>query len=109
MYALGTSTNHDPTCRFGVEVPRSVKHALYLDNNNNNDFWQEAVGKERKQLNDLHLFRSPTKLSLADHHLPGHLYYPFDSPHSWRNLCPNVMKRMAYGIEEPCYSRGGKE
>lgn len=32
--------------KFGIEVPRSVEHALRLDRENNNTFWRDAIAKE---------------------------------------------------------------
>ena len=41
LYALRTSKNFGPKYKFGVEVPRSVKHALFLDQKSNNNLWKE--------------------------------------------------------------------
>ena len=37
---------HKNNLKFGLEVPRSVAHALQLDKENNNDFWRCAIDKE---------------------------------------------------------------
>ena len=34
-----------PKYKFGVEVPRSVKHALLLDKMNGNHLWEEVCQK----------------------------------------------------------------
>ena len=36
--------------KFGIEVPRSVRHALMLDKANHNKLWKEAIEKELKQI-----------------------------------------------------------
>jgi len=46
--------------KFGVEVPRGVKHALFLDKANNNTRWKDSMGKELMQLSDYKTFRDPT-------------------------------------------------
>ena len=42
--------------KFGVQVPRTHKEAMELDAKNGNTFWQDAVGKEMKQLEEYHTF-----------------------------------------------------
>ena len=42
--------------KFGVEVPRSPKHALEIDANNKNTGWSDSLGLEVKQLNDYSTF-----------------------------------------------------
>ena len=34
------------THKYGVELPRDVKHARYLDKVNGNTFWMDALAKE---------------------------------------------------------------
>ena len=36
--------------KYGVEIPRNVKHALELDRNNGNTFWRDAIAKEMVSL-----------------------------------------------------------
>ena len=56
--------------KFGVEVPRSVKHALFLDQKSNNNLWEEAIDKELKQLYDFNVFRfSKPGESLAEYQI----------------------------------------
>ena len=46
-----------PKYKFGVEIPRSVKHALELDRWNGNNLWKEALLKELAQLDEFQVFR----------------------------------------------------
>ena len=45
-----------PIYKYGIQVPRSVKHADELDVKNGNNFWKEAFEKEVKALLDLDCF-----------------------------------------------------
>jgi hypothetical protein len=38
------------THKFGIEVPKSVAHAMRLDVKNGNSFWEEAIAKEMKDV-----------------------------------------------------------
>ena len=38
--------------QFGVEVPRNPKHALELDNQNNNNGWAKSIKKELDEINE---------------------------------------------------------
>ena len=42
--------------KFGVEAPRSPKHALEIDAHNKNTGWRDSLGLEVKQLNDYSTF-----------------------------------------------------
>ena len=42
--------------KFGVQVPRGTKEAYYLDLQNGNTLWQEAIAKEVNQLNSFKTF-----------------------------------------------------
>ena len=42
--------------RFGVQVPKGTKEAYFLDLQNGNTLWQEAIAKELKQLHDFKTF-----------------------------------------------------
>ena len=44
--------------KFGVEVARTIKHALELDKKNGDSLWQEAIKTELKQINDFKTFRT---------------------------------------------------
>ena len=43
--------------KFGIQAPRSVKHALQLDIQNGNNIWEEAINKELTQISDYGTFR----------------------------------------------------
>ena len=43
--------------KFGIEVPRNVRHALLLDKKNNNHEWRDAIIKELQQIADYETFR----------------------------------------------------
>ena len=43
--------------KYGVEVPRDVKHALELDRKNGNTFWRDALSKEMGSLGDHKVFK----------------------------------------------------
>lgn len=56
--------------KFGIEIPRSVAHALWLDKRNGNNLWKEAIEKELKQIFDYKTFRRATgKDDLAQYKL----------------------------------------
>ena len=38
------------THKFGIEIPNNVNHALKLDQENGNTFWQDAIDKENMKL-----------------------------------------------------------
>ena len=42
--------------KFGVQVPRGTKEAYYLDLQNRNTLWPEAIAKEVNQLNSFKTF-----------------------------------------------------
>ena len=42
--------------KFGIEVPRNLKHALELDAANGNTFWADAVKEEMQKLSDMNVF-----------------------------------------------------
>ena len=46
LNVLKTSKAMGPKDKFGVEIPKSVKHALELDRKNGNNIWKEATEKE---------------------------------------------------------------
>ena len=49
------------TYKFGVRVPRNVKEAIQLDEENGNTYWQDAMALELQQLMDYNTFRSLRK------------------------------------------------
>ncbi len=52
-----TTKSFAPKYKFGVEVPRSPKHALELDTKEGNHLWEEAMKKELDQINEYGTFR----------------------------------------------------
>ena len=42
--------------KFGIEVPRNVKHALELDASNGNHLWADAIKAEMQTLNKMNVF-----------------------------------------------------
>ena len=49
-------TPHEKKFMFGNQVPRGTKEAYFLDLQNGNTLWQEAIAKELKQLHDFKTF-----------------------------------------------------
>ena len=45
-----------PRFKYGIEVPKSVRHALEIDKANGNTFWEDSLEKEIKSLLDLDCF-----------------------------------------------------
>ena len=54
---LQLSTSQTPKYKFGVEVPRNVKHALEIDKANGNTTWMDAMMLEINQLNNYETFK----------------------------------------------------
>jgi len=63
--------------KFGVEVPRSVKHAYYLDKINGDTLWRKAIAKELGEINSFGVFRETTQDdNLNDYQkIPYHLVF----------------------------------
>ena len=57
--AFKAVTENSPKFKFGVEVPQSIQHALYLDKKNGNHLWQEAIETELQQINQYQTFWVP--------------------------------------------------
>jgi hypothetical protein len=49
------------TYKFGVRIPRNVKEAIRLDEENGNTYWQDAMKKEIGQLNEYNVYHSVGK------------------------------------------------
>ena len=45
-----SARNLKKTHKFGVQVPKSAKHALELDKQNGNTFWEDSIAKEMKNV-----------------------------------------------------------
>jgi len=55
--ALKVAVERGKKYKFGIEVPRSVTHALFLDRVNGNWLWQDAIENELCQIDDYKTFR----------------------------------------------------
>jgi len=55
--AFKATMDHGPQYKFGIEVPHSIRHALFLDRKNGNNLWREAIEMELHQINQYHTFR----------------------------------------------------
>ena len=51
------SYNSAPRFKYGVEVPRDFKHAMWLDKRNGNTQWTDATKLEMSQLDDYSTFK----------------------------------------------------
>jgi len=49
--AFKATSENGPWYKFGIEVPHSLKHALFLDRKNGNHLWREAIKIELQQIN----------------------------------------------------------
>ena len=91
IQALKTMKSMGPKYKFGVEIPRSVKHALELDAKNGNNLWFEAIIKELNQLDDFKTFRlrKPGESLKGYKRIPYH--FVFDVKHDGRHKCRAVV------------------
>ena len=66
-----------PKYKFGVEIPRSVRHALEIDRKNGNNLWREALLKELAQLDEFEVFRplKPCESLEGYERLPYHVVW----------------------------------
>jgi hypothetical protein len=48
------------TFKFGIEVARTMRHALHLDKLNGDTMWQDAIDTELRQINAYNTFRETT-------------------------------------------------
>ena len=83
-----TTRSFGPKYKFGVQVPRSVKHALELDKANGDHAWEEAINKELGQIQEFGTFRHMLKEeSLSEFQkIPYHIVFDvkFDGCHKAR-------------------------
>ena len=74
--------------KFGVEIPRSPKHALQLDEEHGNNNWQKSIKKELDEINDYETFRLPEdgESLIGFQQIPNHLVFDvkFDGRHKSR-------------------------
>jgi hypothetical protein len=74
--ALRTQSQSGLKYKFGVEVPRSVQHAIQLDLQNENNLWKEALQIKLAQINEYKTFcqlapgqRLPTEYKVIPYHI----------------------------------------
>jgi Reverse transcriptase (RNA-dependent DNA polymerase) len=82
MAQASGNNNAKAKYKFGVMVPRSVKHAMYLDKLNNDTGWMDALRTELTQINDYKTFRRLRDGEDLSHYkrIPCHIifYVKFD-------------------------------
>ena len=74
--------------KFGVEVPRSTRHALKIDETDGTNLWKEAMNTEIKQLHQYVTFkvlRKGEKSPEGYKHIPYHCIY--DVKYDGRRKC----------------------
>ena len=54
---LKATTANGPKYKFGVKVPRNVKHALEIDKKNGTKGWGDSISLELNQLKDCKTFK----------------------------------------------------
>jgi len=66
----------DRTHKFGIEVPKSVKDAIRIDQSNGNTLWQDAIALEMKNVRIAFEVFEGDVSELKDHeHISGHLIF----------------------------------
>ena len=104
IVALKTRQAFQSKYKFGVEVPRSLRHARKLDEQNGNTLWKEAILKELKQLDDYNTFKLVQDEKIEDYQeIPYHFVFDvkFDLRHKARlvaggNHCEELPKEDTY-------------
>ena len=102
---LASRFQGSPIFKFGVEVPRSVRHAYYLDKINGDNLWKEAIGKELGEINSFGVFWpiEPTD-NLDDYKkIPYHIVFDvkFDGRRKARLVCDGNWTEV---LKEDIYS-----
>ena len=64
MKSIYLASKLESKFKFGVEVPKTPKHALQLDEKEQNELWKQAITTELDQINEYKTFRI-----LEDHEL----------------------------------------
>ena len=66
-----------PKYKFGVQVPSSLRHALYLDRINGDNLWRVAIDKEINEINTFGTFREVKETdNLAEYKkIPYHIVF----------------------------------
>ena len=63
------------THKFGIEIPRSVKHALEIDERTGTTFWADAINKEMRNVCDAFDIRDPDKIPAFYKEIRCHLIF----------------------------------
>lgn len=78
------SYNSAPKFKYGFEVPRDYKHAMWLDKRNGNTKWSDATQLEMSQLDDYSTFRDVGK-TIPDGHKKIRVHLVYDVKHDGRH------------------------
>ena len=78
------SYNRAPKFKYGFEVPRDYKHAMWLDRRNGNTKWLDATKLEMGQLDDYSTFRDVGK-TIPDGHKKIRVHLVYDVKHDGRH------------------------
>lgn len=72
-----TKRQSGPIYKFGVQVPRNVKEAILLDQQNKNTLWQDAIKKEMDKIVEYKVFSSPSNNTapLGYKRIPCHIIF----------------------------------
>ena len=63
------------THKFGIELPKSVKHALEIDRRTGTDFWRKAIEKEMKNVLMAFEFRDDDVVPIGYKQIPCHMIF----------------------------------
>ena len=77
------SYNSAPRFKYGVEVPRDFKHAMWLDKRNGNTQWADATKLEMSQLDDYSTFKDVGK-TIPEGYKKIRVHLVFDVKHDGR-------------------------
>jgi len=78
------SYNSAPKFKYGFEVPRDYKHAIWLDKRNGNSKWAEATQLEMTQLDDYSTFKDVGKV-IPDGYKKIRVHLVYDVKHDGRH------------------------
>jgi len=78
------SYNSAPKFKYGFEVPRDYKHAVWLDKRNGNSKWAEATQLEMSQLDDYSTFKDVGKV-IPDGYKKIRVHLVYDVKHDGRH------------------------
>ena len=78
------SYNSAPKFKYGFEVPRDYKHAIWLDKRNGNNKWAEATQLEMTQLDDYSTFKDVGKV-IPDGYKKIRVHLVYDVKHDGRH------------------------